>query len=298
MKILFIIIIALKVINAATSDSITEERQTPARAAFIPLEEFGIESNELGKKIYLMYVQLNRIAAFWVPQTGMTVDGSALWKSGVFTTTGKRIMQVPTLYRTEVGTNSEAVKEFLRKPSTIDCVAAVFIVAANIIAQKASRELNCVSNFGTIYSPTIMPFLQRSQNHFPKEIGEFGPFTNIETYARIHDPKTDRDSAENVFCIGRRNGEPMYMGFGKLFEDGPKTRQQILDSLFRGFQNVYARFISDRPNLQAALRLPSVITREDWDEKQEEAQNKPLLILLLSEQTISAGSHAITQMIK
>lgn len=298
MKILFLIImITLKVISAANDG---EEGQKPdrtasTRATFVPLEELGIESNPLGKRVYLCYVQLNRMASPWNPQTYMTVDNSALWETGIFTTTGEKVMQVPTLYRTKVGTNSDAVKEFFKKPSAIDCTTAVFIVATNIIAQIASRELNRISNFGTIYSPTIMPFLQRSQNLFPVEIGEFGSFANIKTYGLMHHPETDRNSTENVFCIGRRNGEPMYMGFGKLFEDGPKTRQEILDSLFTEFQGVYVRFIGSRQDLQAQLSLPPVITRGDWDEEQEEAQ-KQALILLLSDQTIRDGATAINQM--
>ena len=264
------------------------ENASNANSSFRTLEDCGIETSAIGKMAHLLYTQLNRKAEFWTPSQGMEIDGSELWKAGIFKTTSQpQTHHIKTLERTKKSTNTEAVKEFLRKKSKIDCVAAVFIVVANLIAQKAPDELNVIENFGTIYNPTVMPFLSATEKDLPTEIGEFGYIGNSSLYQEFADLDKDTGRGENVFCVGKKDGESFYMGFGSLFVDGPKTHKQILDCLYCDYQSTYSR------STKAGKERYQLSSRQDWDRR---PKISPGMTFLISLETIESGRKSIRSM--
>ncbi|MEI7493360.1 MAG: hypothetical protein WCJ92_02040 [Alphaproteobacteria bacterium] len=45
----------------------------------------------------------------------------------------------------------------------------------------------------------------------------------------------DYSRGENLYCVGFKENNPVFIGFGPLFADGPKTAEQIQHSLAEAY---------------------------------------------------------------
>lgn len=76
---------------------------------------------------------------------------------------------------------------------------------------------------------------------------QLGDFLYIKGHPKC---LTDYSRGENLYCVGFKGRYPVFIGFGQLFIDGPKTAEQIQHSL----AEAYAQQIADDVVRAVALR--------------------------------------------
>jgi hypothetical protein len=156
---------------------------------------------------------------------------------------------------------SEAIKDLFTHGGNVECRIVTSLVTQLLINKfVGDNTYDAISGLRHLSTDNL--FADYLESNTPCKPGEFGYITNVKEYLTLH--PQGRGAGENVCCVG----DDQFYGFGYLFKIGPKTKKEILDTL-------YALTIIPTQNTDISMKHLQVLyalSREFWDQKREEAQ--------------------------
>ena len=152
---------------------------------------------------------------------------SALWERTTIQVTARNRDEYFTI---KSGTTSaEAVTDLFETGGAVDCTFIMHLVQIKIALDLWGPEYS-----GGRTLPMLSAYVIGYKCYgggIPMEPGASGAICNIDIYSSLHPYGSVPN--ENVFCVGKNDkGQPLYVGFGKIFAGGPITLEVIYDHLY------------------------------------------------------------------
>ncbi len=132
-------------------------------------------------------------------------------------------------------TNPEmAIIDLFEKGGIVDCIFILHLVQTRIAFDLYGKKYKggcMLPELSKNLDVEVVPGYERDGAGIPMEPGSSGGIRNIDLYQILHPFGVIPN--ENVFCVGKSaNGQALYVGYGKVFADGPITLEAVYQHLY------------------------------------------------------------------
>ena len=205
------------------------------------------------------YRDINDVWSYPGPGESMEIK-SDLWKMGTVLQTFRQddkplIARMRTfVLQEEPKSMCQAFDDLLRSCAKVDCTLA--LVTSQIFILRALMGEELFEHYAHLYYKSL-PHKDMFFSGFPQEFlrvngparesGFYYHITSVSEYSKLC--PDGFDAGHNVFCVG----PDLYMGFGDLFKDGPRSEKDIAQALYESYMGVLQRQKEQNPSFHSPI---------------------------------------------